>query len=463
MKDYKEFMSGISVINMKLGIIGAGYVGLTTAICLASLNHSITLYDVDQKKNDRIKQKKMPFYENNLQDLLEQVIDSNNLRITSDIDQMTENSDGCFICVGTPTNNDNTMNLNQIIEAVKTITKSIHTKKNRYTVIIRSTVIPGTLRKVVLPILEKELTSEQYSLCSVPEFLREGVAYNDFMNPDKIVIGGFDEKGINFVESIFTNFKDKAIFIKTNPESAELIKYTNNGFFSMLISFANEIANISEKIKNVDSYEIMRALITDKRISTKINDQVIIPELSSYLIPGCGFGGSCFPKDVRAIINFALENDVQTPLLNATMKINDERPKQIFAMIKSILGNLENKKISILGLTFKPDTDDMRSSPSLEVIKLLKNIGTEIHAFDPIISEKNVILQSDFIISKNLEECLQNSDLAVLFTKWPQFELLNSSFLKKYMKNPVIIDGRGFLDQKKFDKNSYYKIGFLGE
>lgn len=449
---------------MKLGIIGAGYVGLTTAICLASLNHSVILYDIDKTKINRIKQKEMPFFENNLQNLLEKVIDSTNLETTSDIDYLIKNTECCFICVGTPTNEDNTINITQVVEATSTIAKSIGiNKKNNYVIIIRSTVIPGTLRKNILPILEKNLMPQQFSLCTVPEFLREGVAYLDFMNPDKIVIGGFEEKSINFIENIFINFKGKVDFVKTNPESAELIKYTNNAFFSMLISFANEISNISEKIKNVDAFEILHALIKDKRISTKINDKIIVPELNSYLIPGCGFGGSCFPKDVKAIINFASLNGIHTPLLNAIMKINEERPNHIFVMAKSILSNLENKKISILGLTFKPDTDDMRSSPSLEVIKLLKKEGANIHAFDPVISEKNPNIQKDITISANLEDCIRDSELAILFTKWPQFKSLNSEFLKKFMRNPVIIDGRGFLDKEKFEENSYFKIGLIEE
>ena len=307
MKVLKEYTSGIQGIKMKLGIIGAGYVGLTTAICLATLKHSVVLYDIDQEKINKIQHKKMPFFENNLQNLLEKVIDSNNLEITSDINYLIKNTEGCFICVGTPTNVDNTINIKQIMEAADTIAKCINiNKKNNYMIIIRSTVVPGTTRKKIRPILEKYLANHQFSLCIVPEFLREGNAYQDFMNPDKIVIGSFEDKGINFVEDIFKSFKDKSDFIKTNPETAELIKYTNNAFFSMLISFANEIANISENIRNVDSFEVLRALIADKRITTKSNDEIIVPELSSYLVPGCGFGGSCFPKDVRVYNEFCV-------------------------------------------------------------------------------------------------------------------------------------------------------------
>ncbi len=446
---------------MRLGILGAGYVGLTTGICLASLNHSITIFDIDSKKIENIKNSKMPFFENRLQELLNKVIDSKNLHTTSDIKNLIQNSDGCFICVGTPTNEDGSINVSQVIQAIETIIPEIKiNKKTNYQIIIRSTMIPGTTRKIILPILAKNLNASQFSLCVAPEFLREGNAYHDFMNPDKIVIGGFNLESMNDVAKIFSNFKTTAKFIKTNSESAELIKYTNNAFFSMLISFANEIANISEQIKNVDSIEVLNALILDKRISTLVNNQVIIPEFSTYLIPGCGFGGSCLPKDVKAIVNFASSLNLKTPLLDATLQINDKRPDHIFSIVKSILSDLKNKKISVLGLTFKPETDDMRSSPSLEFIKLSKENGAEIFAYDPLISKNTKNLNLDCKISETLEDCLTDSDLAVLFTKWPQFKAIDSQFLKKYMKNPLILDGRCFLDAKNFDQNCFFKVGF---
>ena len=450
---------------MKLGVVGAGYVGLTTAVCLASLGHKIVIYDTDKSKLRQIANRKMPFYESGLQEILEQVISSQSLLSCNDIKELVQNTDASFVCVGTPTMQDGSIDLSQVINASKSVGLCIRNgRKNKYVIIIRSTVIPGTTRKTILDLLKNILSNEEFRLAVVPEFLREGQALSDFMNPDKIVIGSFDEKTHDFVESIFYHFKNKARIIKTNPETAELIKYTNNAFFSMLISFANEIANISEKISGVDSFEVLKALVSDKRITTKLSGKDIIPELQSYLVPGCGFGGSCFPKDVRAIIQFASSTQVKTPLLESVMKINDDRPKRILDLAKSILGDLRDKKITILGLTFKPDTDDVRSSPALEAIRLLREIGAKIFAYDPILSKNNSKNKNtDFMLSDSLEESLEGSDLAILFTKWPEFQIINSKLLKTHMNNPVIIDGRGYLNKNNFDKNSYFKIGHTEE
>lgn len=448
---------------MKLGIIGAGYVGLTTGVCLASLNHSIIIHDINKEKIQQINNKKMPFFENGLQELLEAGIENKKLTSTTEIEHLIRNTDGCFVCVGTPTNDDNSINIEFVINAINTIAENIKKEnKKKYLIIIRSTIIPGTTKNKIYPILKNKLTSEQFDLCVTPEFLREGNALNDFMNPDKIVIGGFEETSINKIEEIFKNFKMNTEILKTNTESAELIKYTNNAFFSMLISFANEIANISEKIENVDASQVLDALVKDKRISKKIENKLIIPELSTYLIPGCGFGGSCFPKDVKAIIDFSNKNDIDTPILNGIIKTNDGRIEHISKMVKTILKDLKNKKISILGLTFKPDTDDLRSSPSLLIIEKLKNQGANIHAYDPIISKQNNSnLDNMITISKTLEESIIDSELIILLTKWDEFKKITENKLETYMKNPQIMDCRNFLKKQDFKNIPYYKIGLI--
>jgi UDPglucose 6-dehydrogenase/GDP-mannose 6-dehydrogenase len=258
------------------------------------------------------------------------------------------------------------------------------------------------------------------------------------------------------------HFKNKCEFIETNLESSELIKYTNNAFFSMLISFSNEIANVSEKIPGVDAYKIMNALISDKRITTKINNENIIPSLESYLKPGCGFGGSCFPKDVQALLDYANKNNISTPLLQAVLDINAERPNKMILLAESILKTLKNKKISILGLTFKPETDDLRSSPALDAIKILLEKNANVFAFDPIFKLNPDIIKipEKCNICSNIEDALKNSDIALVFTKWEEFKSLDSNFLKQLMRNPIIIDGRGFLEKDKFDDGCYFKIGY---
>ena len=447
---------------MKIGIIGSGYVGLTTGICLASLKHQIFIYDVDEKKLGEILEGKLPFFERGLGEILEKVSSTEEFRPQNNLDDLIRETDGCFVCVGTPTKN-NSIDLSQIINSINSITESIKkNNKRNYKIIIRSTIIPNTSKDVILPILERELSELEFGLAVVPEFLREGNALDDFMNPDKIVIGSLDEDTTNFVKNIFNHFEEKCEIIETNLESSELIKYTNNAFFSMLISFSNEIANVSEKIPGVDAYKIMNALISDKRITTKINNENIIPSLESYLKPGCGFGGSCFPKDVQALLDYANKNNINTPLLQAVLDINAERPNKMILLAESILETLENKKISILGLTFKPETDDLRSSPALDAIKILLEKNAKVFAFDPIFKTKpNIIkIPEKCNICPNIEDALENSDIALVFTKWDEFKSLNSNFLKQIMKNPIIIDGRGFLEKEKFDVGCYFKIGY---
>ena len=447
---------------MNLAVMGAGYVGLTTAICLASQNHKITIFDIDNEKIKQIQNKKLPFFENGLQEILEDVISSKNLVAVNNLNQLVENTDGCFICVGTPTKDDS-IDLTQIIDATESLANSINENNNKnYQIIVRSTVIPNTTRNTILPILNERLSKQEFGLCVVPEFLREGRALDDFMNPDKIVIGNFDENSALFVKEIFKNFKDKCEFVETNLESAELIKYTNNAFFSMLISFSNEIANISEKISGVDPYEILNALVLDKRITSTVNNEKIVPNLASYLIPGCGFGGSCFPKDVQAILDYANKHKIHTPLLKAILNINAERPNKMVLLSEYILGELKDKKISILGLTFKPETDDLRSSPALDAIQILLEKGANIFAFDPILKSKpnSIKLLQNCTVCTTIEDALKDSDVAMIFTKWPEFKSIDSKFLKQFMKNPIIIDGRGFLATEKFDSGTYFKIGY---
>ena len=447
---------------MKIGIVGAGYVGLTTGICLASLKHKISIFDLDEEKLKKIRERKLPFFEKGLEEILEKVISTGDLSPQNDVNELVNQTDGCFICVGTPTKN-NTIDLTQIINSVKSITESIKTnQKKNYNIIIRSTIIPNTSRNVILPILNKEISELGFGLAVVPEFLREGNALNDFMNPDKIVIGSLNDDTKLFVKEIFSEFKDKCEFIETNLESSELIKYTNNAFFSMLISFSNEIANVSEKIPGVDPYKILRALISDKRITSKINEEKVIPSLESYLIPGCGFGGSCFPKDVQALLDYSNKNNVKTPLLKAILDINAERPNKMVFLAESILSTLKDRKISILGLTFKPDTDDLRSSPSIDAINILLEKNAKVFAFDPIFESKpNAIkLPEGCKICNKMEDALKDSDMVMVFTKWNEFKILDTKFLKQFMKNPIIIDGRGFLEKEKFDVGTYFKIGY---
>ena len=447
---------------MNLGIMGAGYVGLTTAICLASIGHKTAIYDISQEKIESLKNNNIPFQENGLDEIFEKVIDSENLIICESLDELVKLTDGCFVAVGTPTVND-AIDLSQVIDSTQALAIEIKkSNKNNYEFIVRSTVTPKSCETVIQKI-KSIINDLEFGFSYVPEFLREGQAVNDFLNPDKIVVGSNNKKSVIFVNKIFEQFMEKTQFFQTNLETAELIKYTNNSFFSMLISFANEISNISEKIENVDTVQVLKALVADRRITTIENGERILPELQSYLIPGCGFGGSCFPKDVKAILNYAQSLNTKTPLIESILEINEERPNKIISLVESILGTLKERKISILGLTFKPNTDDMRSSPSFDIIKLLNNKNASVFVYDPIISKINqeTLNEYNFTLTKSLEECLDKSECAILLTSWQEFLSIDGELLKKNMKNPKIIDGRNFLLKQKFEKDMYYKIGFV--
>ena len=261
---------------MNLGIMGAGYVGLTTAICLASIGHKTAIYDISQEKIESLKNNNIPFQENGLDEIFEKVIDSENLIICESLDELVKLTDGCFVAVGTPTVND-AIDLSQVIDSTQALAIEIKkSNKNNYEFIVRSTVTPKSCETVIQKI-KSIINDLEFGFSYVPEFLREGQAVNDFLNPDKIVIGSNNQKSVLFVNKIFEHFMEKTQFFQTNLETAELIKYTNNSFFSMLISFANEISNISEKIENVDTVQVLKALVADRRITTIKNGERILP------------------------------------------------------------------------------------------------------------------------------------------------------------------------------------------
>ena len=451
---------------MNLGIVGCGPVGLTTGICLASIGHKISLFDTHKAKLEKVREKQLPFFEPGLEELLEENSKEDKIFVRESIKNLVEETDGCFICVGTPSKENDSIDLRQVENSIKEISGVIkQLQKKDYLIIIRSTIIPSTINNIILPILNQNLDRDNFQLAIVPEFLREGKALDDFMNPDKIVIGSNSKKTAEKIREIFDFFKNKCDFIITNFETAEMIKYVNNSFFAMLISFSNEIANLSEEIKHVDAFEVLKALVLDKRITFRENGKKIIPGISEYLAPGCGFGGSCFPKDVKAITNYAQTLGTKTPILNAILEINNKRAERIVSQAEEILKNLRNKKICILGLSFKPETDDIRSSPSITVISLLLEKGAKISAYDPKVTEESLKMTDikSVEVHRKIEDGLFDSDLAILLTKWEEFSHIDERFLKQKMKSPIIIDTRGFLDGSKFKPGTYFKIGLAKE
>ena len=350
---------------MKISVIGTGYVGLVSATCLAFLGHDLTCVDIDSNKVSDINNGIAPIHEDNLQDKLVSVVRSNKLVATTDLRQSVLNSDVSLIAVGTPFDGVE-IDLSFVKKVSEDIGKILREKKSFHLVIIKSTVVPGTTDDVVASILEQtsgKCLGVDFGVAMNPEFLREGSAVEDFLNPDRIVLGSNDIKSKSLLDSIYNVFPE-VTKMHVSCKTAEMIKYTSNSFFASLISFSNEIANLCSATSKINVDEVFKGLSLDRRISPILeNKRQISPDMISYLKPGCGFGGSCFPKDVKALINFASKLGCSMPILSSVIDVNNAQPRELIGLMRRHFKDLDGIKVGILGFAFKPNTDDIRESP----------------------------------------------------------------------------------------------------
>ena len=434
---------------MKISVVGTGYVGLVSGVCLAEVGHEVICVDNDINKVSKINSGNSPIYEESLSELLSKHINSN-LQATTDLPYAVKKSDLTIIAVGTPYGGDN-IDLKYIKQVSKEIGEVLKDKSTYHVVVVKSTVVPGTTDQVVLPLLEKYSEKKaglDFGVGMNPEFLREGTAISDFMHPDRIVLGGIDEKTQSKLAEIYTPFinTDK---LKTNNKTAEMIKYTSNSLLATLISFSNEIGNLCTVLGNMDALEVMRGVHLDKRISPILeNNKRISPSIISYLEAGCGFGGSCFPKDVKALISHGINAGQKMQLLSSVIDINKEQPKQVLNLLLKHYPKLEGKKIAILGLAFKPGTNDMRESPAIPIVNDLLAENTIITAYDPVAQEeaKKVFDNLNITYSKSVYEVVKGVDAVLLLTRWPEFETL-PEILNAAENPPLLIDGRRMLQK----------------
>ncbi len=442
---------------LKISIIGAGYVGLVTGACL-SLNKNNKVVCLDKNKDYLdfiLKKKKSPFYENKLDKIIKSGFCSQNFDVSFDMETSISESDVTFIAVGTPSNSDG-IDLSQIKQACLSVAKALRNKKSFHVVVVKSTVEPFTTEKVVKKIILEKSQNENIGFCMNPEFLRQGYAVNDFIKPDRIIIGCDNKKTKTFMKKVYKNFDSK--FFYTNIINAELSKYTSNIYLANSISFSNEISNICEKTKGSDVSIVLETLGYDRRFSKKIGKNLIMPEILGYIKAGIGFGGSCLPKDVLALKNFAKKKSVKTPLIDSIIKINKNRPKKFVDNVIKEIGNLKNKKIAVVGLAFKPETDDLRDSPSIKIIECLIQIGAKVYAWDPLVKINNLpqSIRKKILHSKNLGSICKDKD-CILITH-------TSKFIQSYnwnqFKNSKIFDGRNILKNIIFDDNiEYFPLG----
>lgn len=413
---------------MRISVVGGGYVGLVSSVCLAEMGHQVALVEIEPDKVASINSGRPTLYEKGLHSLLSANIGSH-LRAGTDYDIISR-SDISLICVGTPPAADGGADLSMVRSASRSIGEALRGSTSYHVVAVKSTVTPGTTSSLVMPevLRASHRSTSDVGFVMNPEFLREGLAIEDFMRPDRIVIGSNDAKAGDFFEAIYDGLK--APRIRSGLTAAEMIKYASNAFLATKISFSNEIGNIC-KLQEIDVYEVMRGVGLDHRITPH------------FLNAGAGFGGSCFPKDVSALVRLAQNAGEDCRLLRSVMEINDHQPLRMVKLLEKRKGPLKGKRIAIIGLAFKNDTDDVRESRAIPVIRELLQRGAEIRAYDPMANESMRRIFPEIEYCQNAEEALREADGCLIMTEWPQFEDLDHEF--DLMHSRVIIEGRRIL------------------
>jgi len=425
----------------KIAVMGVGYVGLVTGTCLAEMGNEVIGVDIDKDRVKKLNKGIIPIYEQGLEELVKENRKQKRLSFTTDTAKAVKWAEVVFIAVGTPSLPDGGVNLEYVKSAAEMIGKSM----NGYKVIINKSTVPiGTGETVERTI--KNFYQGEFDVVSNPEFLREGSAVHDCLNPDRIVIGNESKRAGEIVMDLYKNLKTE--FVLTNIKTAELIKYASNAMLATEISFINSIANICEKV-GADVKEVAHGMMLDERIGRK-----------AFLHAGVGYGGSCFPKDVKGLIQISQENNVRFSILEAVENTNDAQKQSLLAKIQKLLGeNLADKKITVWGLAFKPHTDDIREAPSLTVIKQLLDRGVEVKVFDPIAKEQaKKVLDGNVIYEDDLVKSVKGSDCLVIVTEWPEFKEVDLEKIKSLMNKPNIVDGRNIFDVKVMKKLGFEYI-----
>tara|TARA_B100001250_G_scaffold32052_1_gene26227 strand:+ start:17955 stop:19319 length:1365 start_codon:yes stop_codon:yes gene_type:complete len=447
---------------MQVSIIGTGYVGLVSGLCLASKGHKVKCYDNNIKIINSLNKGIPTIYEEGLESILNLTLKSKNFKAELISEKTNFESELIIIAVGTPSENGK-IDLKYIRQVSKLIGLVLKSNDKFLSIIVKSTVTPGTTDTIVRKIIEENSGKKlgQFGLGMNPEFLREGNAIDDFMNPDRIVIGYEDDKTKKLLKRLYSPWECDKIYV--NTRSAEMIKYANNSLLATQISTANELANIATAIGNIDIMDVMNGVFADKRWSPILkNKKRISPEILNYLIPGCGFGGSCFPKDVQALRSKAYEVGLEPSILDAVLSVNTKQPQQAISLLKESIDELNEKKVLLLGLAFKPGTDDIRESISIKLANILLNENAKIFAHDPIAIKDT---QKLFKNSKNIkfieswEEKISNVDIIIVATKWDEYKKLLKIKLQKRIKDKVLFDLRRFFNPSDFLDCRYLTIG----
>ncbi len=437
---------------MKIAVIGTGYVGLVTGVCLADFGNTVICYDIDREKIKRLQSGKTPFYESGLKKLLKKLSaprknnrDTKKGRITftDDPEKAIRKSKIIFIAVGTPQQKNGEVDLSFVKSAARTVGKFL----DSYAVVVNKSTVPIGTAKLVKKIISKKYRGD-FDVISNPEFLREGNAVNDFMNPERIIIGAESEKARRIINKLYQFFN--CPIINTGLETSEMIKYASNAFLATKISFINEIANVCEKV-GADIKGVSQGMGMDSRIG------------KSFLEAGLGYGGSCFPKDVKALHSIALNNNYQFKLLKSVVRVNNDQRKSLVEKTKKKLGSLKNKKICLWGLAFKPNTDDFRESAAIDLIKLFQKENALINAYDPKVNYAEFINRNNFKNKINFHPdkytALKNCDALIIAAEWDEFKKADLKKVKKLLKQSVIIDGRNIYKVEEVKRMGFRYAG----
>jgi UDPglucose 6-dehydrogenase len=442
---------------MRVAVVGTGYVGLVTAVGLAELGHTVTCIDIDERKVAALNRGEPHIFERGLEPLLRRNLGSR-LTATADLVAAVTDSELTFICVGTPSRPDGSIDVSFVQQAAEQIGTALAATAGFHAVIVKSTVVPGTSDHVVRPACERssgKRAGVDFGIGVNPEFLTEGQAVDDFLRPDRIVIGG-DSRTVAMLRELYAGFEGVPI-VQTNAATAEMIKYASNAMLATAISFANEIANLGSAIGGIDTLEVMRGVHLSRYLTTRLSDgTTVTAPLSSFYEAGCGYGGSCLPKDVAALAARGREAGSPLSLLEAVADINAYQPARLVELLQRELGPLARRRITVLGLAFKPDTDDVRSSPSFPVLRLLSELEAEITVHDPVVGPAALDGLGKISYTADLADAVKQADAIVIVTRWDDYRRL-PELIGQLDPPPLVVDGRRMLERTSVP--SYTGIG----
>ena len=429
---------------MRILVYGAGYVGLTTSLCLAEKGHMVTCIDINKDRISKLNTGILPIFEKDMQEFLNKNLNNKTITYKTKIESIPKDTKAIFICVGTPEDETGKIKLSNINEIIEQLVKQI---KNDCVIIIKSTVPVGTCDRIQEYVNKNKVTKKNIEIVSNPEFLSQGNAIKDTLENQRIIIGAESEHACQIMQEIYKDFKQEKMI--TTRKNSEMIKYASNAFLALKVSYINEIANLCENV-GADIDKVAEGMGLDNRIG------------KSFLNAGIGYGGSCYPKDTNTLLKIAEDNNVKIKLIEDTIKINEQQNIRLYERAKNIYKSLNGLNIAILGVTFKPETDDLRNAPSTKNINLLLKDRANITVYDPKgIENCKKIFKDKLKYANSIQECLENTDICFIFSEWKEIKQMEKRWFIEYMKTPEVFDGRNCFDieEMKKLKIKYYSIG----